>query len=104
MLLWLPAEQLQQSGRDISVPDYGEVVEYNASALSLYDDIDLSKRYPTMIELRSDKQTKSYPLNEIFLENIVNAGISGRQMLVSEATLEEVERRMSGTDGLSGFK
>ncbi|MFD2874793.1 hypothetical protein ACFTAO_00565 [Paenibacillus rhizoplanae] len=68
MLLWLPAEQLQQSGRDISVPDYGEVVEYNASALSLYDDIDLSKRYPTMIELRSDKQTKSYPLNEIFLE------------------------------------
>ncbi|MEK3695652.1 FtsX-like permease family protein [Paenibacillus sp. FSL R10-2199] len=98
MLLWLPAEQLQQSGRDISVPDYGEAVEYNASALSLYDDIDLSKRYPTMIELRSDKQTKSYPLNEIFLENIVNAGISGRQMLVSEETLEEVERRMSGTD------
>ncbi|AIQ48500.1 cell division protein FtsX [Paenibacillus sp. FSL R7-0273] len=99
IILWLPAEQLQQSGRDIPVPDYGEAVEYNASALSLYDDIDLSKRYPTMIELRSNKQTKSYPLNEIFLENIVNPGTSGRQIVVSEATLEEVERRMSGTDG-----
>lgn len=99
MLLWLAAERLKKSGRDISVPDYGEAVEYNASALNAYDDIDLSKRYPTMIELHSDKQTKSYPLNEIFLKNIVNTGISGRQMLVSEATLKEVERRMIGTDG-----
>ncbi len=99
MLLWLSAEQLQKSGRDVSVPDYGEAIEYNASALSAYDDIDLTKRYPTMIELRSETQTKSYPLNEILLENIVNAGISGRQMLVSEATLEEIERRMSNMDG-----
>lgn len=99
LLLWLPAEQLQRSGRDISIPAYGEAIEYNAAALSAYDDIDLSKRYPTMIELRSDKQTKSYPLNEILLKNIVNAGISGRQMLVSEATLEEVEKRMTVTDG-----
>ncbi|WP_181429920.1 FtsX-like permease family protein, partial [Paenibacillus illinoisensis] len=99
MLLWLSAEQLQKSGRDVSIPDYGEAIEYNASALSAYDDIDLTKRYPTMIELRSETQTKSYPLNEILLENIVNAGISGRQMLVSEATLEEIERRMSNMDG-----
>ncbi|CAI6083784.1 Bacitracin export permease protein BceB [Paenibacillus sp. JJ-100] len=98
-LLWLSAEQLQKSGRDVSVPDYGEAIEYDASALSAYDDIDLTKRYPTTIELRSETQTKSYPLNEILLENIVNAGISGRQMLVSEATLEEVERRMSDMDG-----
>ena len=98
-LLWLSAEQLQKSGRDVSVPDYGEAIEYDASALSAYDDIDLTKRYPTTIELRSETQIKSYPLNEILLENIVNAGISGRQMLVSEATLEEVERRMSDMDG-----
>ncbi|MGD0032264.1 ABC transporter permease [Paenibacillus illinoisensis] len=98
-LLWLSAEQLQKSGRDVSIPDYGEAIEYNASALSAYDDIDLTKRYPTMIELRSETQTKSYPLNEILLENIVNAGISGRQLLVSEATLEEIERRMSNMDG-----
>lgn len=99
MLLWLSAEQLQKSGRDVSIPDYGEAIEYNASALSAYDDIDLTKRYPTMIELRSETQTKSYPLNEILLENVVNAGISGRQMLVSEATLEEIEKRMSNMDG-----
>lgn len=97
-ILWLAAEQLHNSDTKIPALAFGEAIEYNAAALNLYDDSDLSKRYPTMIELTADEQTKSYPLKEIILENVVNLGIFGRQIVMSEATVEEIENRMSGTD------
>ncbi|MBD7970232.1 ABC transporter permease [Paenibacillus gallinarum] len=98
-LLWLPAEQLQRAGEKISVPSYGEAVEYSAFAYNAFDDIDLSKRYPTKIELESNGQTESYPLKKVIVENLVNSNISGNQLLVSENTLREIEERLSGTAG-----
>ncbi|WP_150271763.1 FtsX-like permease family protein [Paenibacillus tepidiphilus] len=97
-LLWLPAEQLQRAGGQLSVPAFGEAVEYDAWAQNAYDDIDLSGRYPTLIDLQSESQTKSYVLKELKVENLVNFDISGKQLAVSEATLDEIARRMSGTE------
>ncbi len=96
--LWLSAEQLRSAGGKLSVPAYGEAVEYNAWALIAYDDInDVSKRYPTVIELQADGQTNSYRLNELVMENLVNFNILGSQVLVSEATLKDIQDRMFNT-------
>lgn len=96
-LLWLPAEQLHEAGRNLSVPSYGEAVQYNALGLNAFDDIDLSKRYPTGIELQTDGKNVSYVLNELVLENMINSNIFGSQIVVSEATLKDIEDRMSKT-------
>src|SRR5690606_5538087 len=91
-LLWLSAEQLNKAGQNVPIPSPGEVVEYDAWASSNYDDIDLSKRYPTSIELYVDEQLlNSYQLNEVETVNLLNFDIFGRKMLVSEATLKEIE-------------
>lgn len=96
-LIWLPAEQLQDAGRNLSVPSDGEALQYNAGGLNAFDDIDLSKRYPTRIELQADGQNVSYVLNELVLENMLNANILGSQIVVSEATLKGIEARMLKT-------
>ncbi|CAH1204593.1 Bacitracin export permease protein BceB [Paenibacillus auburnensis] len=98
-LLWLPAEQLQRSGVRLSVPSYGEAVAYNAWASSTFDDSDFSKRYPTTVELAAKGQTGSYLLKELIAENLVNSDLSGNQLLVSEATLKDIENSMSSTAG-----
>lgn len=96
-LLWLPAEQLHEAGRSLPVPSYGEAVHYNAEGLNAFDDIDLSKRYPTGIELQTDGQNASYILNELVLENMLNSNIFGSQIVVSEATLKDIEDKMFKT-------
>lgn len=98
-LLWLAAEQLQRSGARLPVPPYGEAVEYNAWASSAFDDSDFSKRYPTEVELESKGQTDGYLLKELVEENLVNSDVSGNQLLVSEATLKEIENSMFNTAG-----
>src|SRR5690606_35635293 len=80
-LLWLSAEQLNKAGQNVPIPSPGEVVEYDAWASSNYDDIDLSKRYPTSIELYVDEQLlNSYQLNEVETVNLLNFDIFGRKM------------------------
>lgn len=96
-LIWLSAEQLQDTGRNIAVPAYGEAFQYNADGLTAFDDTDLSKRYPTRIELQADGQNVSYVLNELVLENMLNSNILGSQIVVSEATLKDIEERMFKT-------
>ncbi|WP_338115966.1 ABC transporter permease [Paenibacillus monticola] len=96
-LIWLPAEQLHKAGRNVSVPSKGDAVQYNAGGLNAFDDIDLSKRYPTGIELQADGQNVSYTLNELVLENMLNSNIFGSQMVVSEATLKDIEDKMFKT-------
>ncbi len=98
-LLWLPAEQLLRAGNKLTVPSYGEAVEYSVYAATAFNDSDFSKRYPTKIELESNGQTDSYPLKEVVVENLVNSNILGNQLLVSETTLREIEERMSSTAG-----
>lgn len=91
-LLWLSAEQLNKAGQNVPIPLPGEVVEYDAWASSNYDDIDLSKRYPTSIELYVDEQLlNSYQLNAVETVNLLNFDVYGRKMLVAEATLKEIE-------------
>ncbi|MGF7047304.1 bacitracin transport system permease protein [Paenibacillus sp. DS2015] len=96
-LIWIPAEQLQDSGRNLAAPAYGEAFQYNVGGLNTFDDIDLSKRYPTRIELQADGQNVSYVLNELVLENMLNSNILGSQIVVSEATLKDIEDRMFKT-------
>ncbi len=98
-LLWLPAEQLQRAGKKLSVPSYGEAVEYNVYASTAFDDGDFSKRYPTKIELESNEEIDSYLLKKVVVESLVNSNISGSQLLVSENTFKELEERMSSTAG-----
>lgn len=97
--LLVPAEQLQRTGADVPIPAAGEVIQYDANAYNKYDDIDFSKRYPTVIEFFSDGQTTSYALTEIIVKNLVNNFISGEQLLVTETTLNEIVDKMSGTPG-----
>lgn len=98
-LIWLPAEQLHKAGRNVSIPSYNEAVQYNAGGLNTFDDIDLSKRYPTRIELQANGQNARYVLNELILENMLNSNILGSQIVVSEATLKDIEDRMLQTPG-----
>lgn len=93
-LLWLPAEQLKQTGADLNVPPDGEAILYNAGA-SLAGD--LSKRYPTEIELEQQGQTVMYTLRTLMERNIMNLNASGSQLLVSEATMEKIAEQMAGT-------
>lgn len=93
-LLWLPAEQLQSGGKSLDVPSYGEALQYNAGGLNAFDDIDLSKRYPTEIDLHIGGQKVSYVLNHLVVENMMNSNIFGSQLVVSEATLKDIEGKM----------
>lgn len=96
-LLWLPAEQLKQTGADLNIPPDGEAILYNAGA-SLAGDLDKqSKRYPTEIELETDGQTVKYTLRTLMERNIMNLDASGRQLLVSEATMDKIAEQMAGT-------
>ncbi|WP_234978340.1 FtsX-like permease family protein [Bacillus tuaregi] len=96
-LLWLPAEQLKQTGADLNVPPDGEAILYNAGA-SLAGDLDeQSKRYPTEIELEQHGQTVMYTLRTLMERNIMNLDASGRQLLVSEATMDKIAEQMAGT-------
>ncbi|WP_229782593.1 ABC transporter permease [Oceanobacillus indicireducens] len=96
-LLWLPAEQLKQTGADINIPPDGEVILYNAGA-SLAGDLDeQSKRYPTKIELEQHGQTVMYTLRTLMERNIMNLDAPGNQLLVSEATMDEIAKEMAGT-------
>lgn len=97
-LLWLPAEQLRKIGVKLSVPAYGEAVKYSVLAPNAFDDSDFSKRYPTEIVLESSGQTNSYLLKELIVENLVNFDLLGDQLLVSEATMKEIENHMLNTD------
>lgn len=96
-LLWLPAEQLKQTGADLNVPPDGEAILYNAGA-SLAGDLDeQSKRYPTEIELEQHGQTVMYTLRTLMEKNIMNLNAPGSQLLVSEATMDKVAEQMAGT-------
>lgn len=96
-LLWLPAEQLKQTGADLNIPPDGEAILYNAGA-SLAGDLDeQSKRYPTEIELETHGQTVKYTLRTLMERNIMNLDASGRQLLVSEATMDKIAEQMAGT-------
>lgn len=96
-LLWLPAEQLKQTGADLNVPPDGEAILYNAGA-SLAGDLDeQSKRYPTEIELEQHGQTVMYTLRTLMERNIMNLNAPGRQLLVSEATMDKIAEQMAGT-------
>ncbi len=98
-LLWLPAEQLKQTGADLNVPPDGEAILYNAGA-SLAGDLDeQSKRYPTEIELEQHGQTVMYTLRTLMERNIMNLNAPGRQLLVSEATMDKIAEQMAGTPG-----
>ncbi|WP_254844025.1 ABC transporter permease [Virgibacillus dokdonensis] len=93
-LLWLPAEQLKQTGADVDMPPDGEAILYNAGA-SLSGDLD--KRYPTEIELEQHGQTIKYTLRTVMERNIMNLDASGTQLLVSEATMDKIAEQMAGT-------
>ncbi|MBO0993098.1 ABC transporter permease [Bacillus sp. SD088] len=96
-LLWLPAEQLKQTGADLNMPPDGEAILYNAGA-SLAGDLDeQSKRYPTEIELGQHGQTVMYTLRTLMERNIMNLNAPGRQLLVSEATMDKIAEQMAGT-------
>ncbi|MDQ0271266.1 FtsX-like permease family protein [Cytobacillus purgationiresistens] len=96
-LLWLPAEQLKQTGADLNIPPDGEAILYNAGA-SLAGDLDeQSKRYPTEIELEQHGQTVMYTLRTLMERNIMNLNAPGTQLLVSEATMDKIAEQMAGT-------
>lgn len=96
-LLWLPAEQLKQTGADLNMPPDGEAILYNAGA-SLAGDLDeQSKRYPTEIELEQHGQTVMYTLRTLMERNIMNLDAPGSQLLVSEATMDKIAEQMAGT-------
>lgn len=96
-LLWLPAEQLKQTGADLNVPPDGEAILYDAGA-SLAGELDeQSKRYPTEIELEQHGQTVMYTLRTLRETNIMNLNAPGSQLLVSEATMNKIAEQMAGT-------
>lgn len=97
-LLWIPAEQLKQTGVVLNVPPNGEAILYNAGA-SLAGDLDeQSKRYPTEIELEQQHgQTVMYTLRTLMERNIMNLNAPGSQLLVSEATMDKIVEQMAGT-------
>ena len=96
-LLWLPAEQLKQTGADLNVPPDGEAILYDAGA-SLAGDLDeQSKRYPTEIELEQHGQTVMYTLRTLRERNIMNLNAPGSQLLVSESTMDKIAEQMAGT-------
>lgn len=98
-LLWLPAEQLKQTGADLNVPPDGEAILYDAGA-SLAGDLDeQSKRYPTEIKLEQHGQTVMYTLRTLKERNIMNLNAPGKQLLVSEATMDKIAEQMAGTSG-----
>lgn len=98
-LLWLPAEQLKQTGADLNVPPDGEAILYNAGA-SLAGDLDeQSKRYPTEIVLEQHGQTVMYTLRTVMERNIMNLNAPGSQLLVSEATMDKIAVQMADTPG-----
>ncbi|OAK70557.1 cell division protein FtsX [Lederbergia galactosidilytica] len=96
-LLWLPAEQLKQTGADLNVPPDGEAILYDAGA-SLAGDLDeQSKRYPTEIALEQHEQTVMYTLRTLRERNIMNLNALGSQLLVSEATMDNIAEQMADT-------
>jgi bacitracin transport system permease protein len=97
-LLWLPAEQLEKAGAHLTTPPYGEAIAYDAAA-TRDGDHDFLKQYPTVVELKPDGQTDRYPLKELVVENLMNFDVAGSQLLVSEATMEEIRVRMVNTPG-----
>lgn len=93
-LLWLPAEQLIQTGADLDMQPDGEAILYNAGA-SLSGDLD--EQYPTEIELDQHGQTVKYTLRTLKERNIMNLDASGTQLLVSEVTMDKIAEQMAGT-------
>lgn len=96
-LLWLPAEQLKQTGTDLNIPSDGEAILYNAGA-SLAGDLDeQSERYPTELGIKQHGQTVMYTLRALMERNIMNLDAPGSQLLVSEATMDKIAEEMVGT-------
>lgn len=94
-LIFLPAEQLIKVGADLTVPGKGEAIlydtqlnitaQFNKEVLNFPKDIELKERENT-VPLKAMKFVDKYAMN---------LNVYGQQLVVSEATLKELQERMS---------
>lgn len=94
-LIFLPAEQLIKVGADLTVPEKGEAIlydtqlnitaQFNKEVLNFPKDIELKERENT-VPLKAMKFVDKYAMN---------LNVYGQQLVVSEATLKELQERMS---------
>src|SRR5699024_9783422 len=54
---------------------------------------------PTEIELKQHGQPVMYTLRSLKKRNIMNLNAPGKQLLVSEATMDKIAEQMAGTPG-----
>ena len=92
-LLWLPAEQLIQTGKVLKVPSNGEVIFYNARAnIEAFMDVNTESSNQDMwLELQGKPDI--YPISSMILENIINYNVYGLQLLASETTIDEIREQ-----------
>lgn len=89
-MLWLPAEQLQRAGANVSLPPAGEAVPYSARAV-----VEGLGDMGEEIRLEGNSESTSYVLKEFVVSNLVNYNVYGIQLLASEATVQTIRDQMA---------
>ncbi|MDR6885231.1 ABC transporter permease [Bacillus sp. 3255] len=94
-LLFLPAEQLQNAGADMKVPQPGEAVIYNGRA-KLESSIAGQKytNFPKEVELNLSGSEKGPQVLGLIERYAMNYDVYGLQLVTSESTVRELKERM----------
>jgi len=93
-LLLLPAEPLQRSGADVDVPGHGEAIWYKGqrNALEL---VSAADAFPMTARLGEDESLAKLEVVKSADRYAMNFSLTGRQLVVSAATLEIIREGLS---------
>lgn len=80
------AEQMDQAGLDVQIPQDGEAIYYNTRAIIEGMDTSLPKK----VQFASKHQANSLTVSKFRLENVMNYRFYGEQLLVSNETFEKM--------------
>ncbi len=80
------AEQMDQAGLDVQIPQDGEAIYYNTRAI--IEGMDTS--FPKKVQFASKHQANSLTVSKFRLENVMNYRFYGEQLLVSNETFEKM--------------
>ncbi|MFF2092251.1 ABC transporter permease [Paenibacillus sp. NPDC058174] len=93
-VLLLPAEKLQKDGIDIAVPQPGTAVWYKGQRNALEQETDTAA-FPLMVSSEDSKLQLDIQVAKTVDRYAMNYSLSGRQLVVSAATLQSIREQLS---------
>lgn len=93
-LLLLPAERLQAAGADMSIPEKGEAVHFDARVNTYAQSKKENNSFPQQIILAGEAETLQ--LTGFVKTYAMNFNVYGMQLVISEATLNEIKEKAQG--------